>query len=226
MTLGTVKSVNITTPHEIVCYKVTPTETKEYLFFSSNKTGDPEIWVYNSSFGYVTDNDDGAGGLNFRLAVTLNAGTTYYIVLRHNYSSVGSFGFNSFYDAKVANSTYLIKNIESSKYVDIDGPGAQEWVHQWSKHTGLQEKWRIDQDSNGYYTMRSEYGAKKYVGISSTTTAEDNIKLYSSISDNTRWKIYKNASNALIVIPKSATTKVLCAPDEYQQYHRGHTIPV
>ena len=214
MTLGTNKSISITIPHKIVCYKVTPPETKEYLFFSSNKTGDPEIWVYNSSFGYVDDNDDGAGGLNFRLAITLNAGNTYYIVLRHNYSSVGSFGLNSFYDADIPYGSYYLKNAGSLGYMDIDGPGTQEWVHQWSKHTGLQEKWRIDQDSNGYYTMRSEYGAKKYVGISSTSTAEDNIKLYSSISDSTRWKIYKNASNALIVIPKSATGKVLCAPDD------------
>ena len=209
MTLGTVKSVNITTPHKIVCYKVTPTETKEYLFFSSNKTGDPEIWVYNSSFGYVTDNDDGAGGLNFRLAVTLNAGTTYYIVLRHNYSSVGSFGFNSFYDAKVANSTYLIKNIESSKYVDIDGPGAQEWVHQWSLHTSLQERWEFQKQSDGFYTIRSKYGSKKYVGVSSSSVGVDNIKLFTSISDSTKWKIYASRSGNILFEPKSASGKVL-----------------
>ena len=214
MTLGTNKSVNISIPHKIVCYKVTPTETKEYLFFSSNRTGDPEIWVYNSSFGYVNDNDDGAGSLNLRLAVTLTAGQSYYIVLRHHSANTGSYTLNTYIPVALTANALYIRNTGSACVVDIDGPGAQEWVHQWSLHSGAQAKWIIQRHSDGFFTIRSEYGAKKYLGISSTSTGTDNIKLYSNTSDNTSWRLFKNAFGELVFEPKTATGKVLFAPGD------------
>lgn len=214
MDLGTSRYISISTPHEVSCYKITPSETKEYLFFSSNSSGNPEIWIYNSYFAYVGDDDNGAGSLNFQKAITLNAGNTYYLILRHHESNSGTFRLNSYIAADIPQGSYWLRNTGSSKYMNRAGLVAQDLVHQWSRHTGSEGKWIINKESNGYYTIRSQSIFGKYVGISSTSTVEDNIKLYTSVSDNTRWKIYTNASNALLLVPKTASGRVLCAQND------------
>lgn len=54
-------------------------------------------------------------------------------------------------------------------------------------------------------------GNKKYVGISTQSTGEDNIKLYTSISNQTRWKIFADKNGQLIIEPYNAAGKVLYA---------------
>jgi len=97
--------------------------------------------------------------------------------------------------------------------MDIDGPNAQVWVHQWTYHTGIQEKWRIAKDPDGYYTIRSEYGNKYYVGISSDEVNEDNIKLFSSISDSTKWKLYISDDGQVLFESKVVEGQILCTPN-------------
>lgn len=152
--------------------------------------------------------------MNLRLAVTLTAGQSYYIVLRHHSTNTGSYTLNTYIPVALTANALYIRNTGSACVVDIDGPGAQEWVHQWSLHSGAQAKWIIQRQSDGFFTIRSEYGAKKYLGISSTSTGTDNIKLYSNTSDNTSWRLFKNAFGELVFEPKTATGKVLFAPGD------------
>ena len=67
--------------------------------------------------------------------------------------------------------------------------------------------------SDDYYTIKSQYGNKKYIGISSTAIGEDNIKLYDNVTNDTKWKIYTTSNGNLFFIPKNANGKVLYAPD-------------
>lgn len=171
------------------------------------------MWLYNSSFEYVDDNDDGAGSLNFRMAITLDAGSVYYLIVRHHYAGVGAFSLNSYSDADVSYGSYYLKNEGSSRYMDIEGPSAQEWVQQNSFHDGSYAQWTIQKQSDGYYTIRSLYGGKYYVGISEVSVNVNNIKLYSGISDSTKWKLYQNNAGSMVVEPKNATGKVLYIPN-------------
>jgi hypothetical protein len=97
--------------------------------------------------------------------------------------------------------------------VDIEGPNTQEWVQQWDFHTAPQAKWTIQKQSDGFYTIRSEYGSKLYVGVSDINIGVDNIKLYASISDATRWSVYQNAAGELVFDPKIAPGRLLYAPN-------------
>lgn len=214
LTLGETETITLSIPQKINCYSTTPTETKEYLFFSSNKTSDPELWIYDSSFIKIDDNDDGGQGLNFWLSITLTAGKTYYIVSRHHNTNVGSYSLNTFAASNIPTNIYFAKNIGSSRIIDIEGPSTQEWIHQWNFHTNSQSKWEIKKQSGGFYTLQSEYGDKKYIGISNSSVNENNIKLYKTISDSTLWKIYENYAGEMIFEPKNAVGKILFAPND------------
>lgn len=193
-------------------YKFTPTATNEYLFYSTKTSGDPKVWIYDSNLNRINVNDDGAGNSEFRLLLSLTSGKTYYIVAGHYGLSTGSYTLNIF-ENYIDNGSYYIKNRGTTRCLDVHGPGAQEWVHQWSFHYGKQCQWKLEKQADGYYTIRSEYGNKYYVGISTTTTGENNIKLYSSISDNTKWRVFQNSTGIILFEPKSATGKLLYAPN-------------
>ena len=115
--------------------------------------------------------------------------------------------------ASIENRFYRIQNVGTSQYLDIHGPNAQELVHQWTTSTGEQQKWLIQKQSDGYYTIRSQYGDNKYVGISNTNTGESNIVLSDEITDYTRWNIYVTYNNKYIFEPKMAAEKSLYAPN-------------
>ncbi len=214
LSFGCTVSENIDTAYSYICYKITPSASTEYLFFSSNRSGDPRIWLYSYTLYQMNGDDNGAFDNNFRLATDLLANQVYYIVVCNNAGITGGFDVTSYISADIdSEDAYLVENCGTSKYMDIDGPGAQEWVHQWTAHTGLQEKWTLQRQSDGYYTIRSQYDKKYYVGISSTSTGENNIKLYSSVTDSTRWKIYEDSSGEFVLEPKTATGKVLYVPN-------------
>ena len=161
----------------------------------------------------INENNDGAAYYNFRVSVRLSKGSTYYIVVDQHGSKVGKVTLNILKDATGLTGSYYIKNVGNLKYVDIEGPTTQEWVHQWDAHLDMQEKWSLIRQADGYYVIRSEYGKKYYIGVESTTTTTDNIKLYSTISDNTKWKIYKSKSEEMVLEPKTAAGKILYAPN-------------
>lgn len=210
---GDSKRVSCTAAQKAVFYRYVPASTGEYLFHSTSTSGDPKVWLYDSGLTLVGTNDNSAGNSNFRLTATLTAGHTYYIVGGQSGQKTGSYVLHLLKTATVSDAIYYIKNVGTSKYIDIVGPVAQEWVHQWTAHTGLQEKWTFQRQTDGYYTIQSQYGNRYYIGISSTATGENNIKLYSGISDNTKWKIFELSSGQLILEPKTAVGKLLYAPN-------------
>ncbi len=209
---GDTKTVSLDFPYKVSCYRFTPTSDDQQVLFSANRTGDPEVWIYNAAGILVVNNDDSAGDYNFRLLENLTLNQTYYIVAGHHGANTGSYTIYSMYE-NLINRQYYIKNVGTKMFMDIEGPGTQEWVHQWSFHYGDQIKWFIEKQSDGYYVVRSAYGSMYYMGIASTTTGVDNIKLYETVSDNTRWKIYTNKAGEFVFVPKTATNKALCAYD-------------
>lgn len=208
-------SITVTTAivSELAYFKFTPSTTQEYLFYSNNAVGDPKILVYDANQTLLGSNDDGAGNKNFRYAATLTAGQTYYLAMGHYGSNTGSYTVNILTPYSLSNGIYHLCNEGTGYYLDIHGPTAQELVHQWEFHTGEQLKWTFTKGSDGFYTIRSQYGDKKYVGISSTSVGFNNVVLLSSITDYAKWKILKDKNGNLYFEPKAATGKTLCVPD-------------
>lgn len=191
-------------------YMFKPKSTGEYLLYSSSTIGDPRVWLYDENLKSVGNNDDSAGNRNFRMVATLYAGNTYYIVVDQFGTNTGKCTMNLLKERTTLSEVCYLKNIETLQYMDVEGPGTQEWVHQWTAHLDMQEKWTIERQSDGYYTIRSRYGNKYYVGIANKTESVDNIKLYSSITDSTKWKIYELSPGVYVFEPKTAIGKILC----------------
>ena len=215
ITLNSTITINTTVKSERVFIKFTPSETKEYLFYSSNTStsGDPRVWVYDSNQTLLNGDDDGAGNKNFRYIRTLTAGETYYFELGHYDQNVGSYSVNILSAYNLSDGTCHLYNEGTEYYLDIHGPDEQELVHQWEYHAGEQLKWTFTKGSDGFYTIKSRFGDKKYVGISSSSVGINNVVLLSNISDNTKWKIYRDKAGNLVFEPKNAQGRKLYTPD-------------
>ena len=70
-----------------VYYTFTPSVTTDYVFESTGSV-DSKVYVYSSSGTELGNNDDGGNNNNFKLRISMTAGTKYYIMVRA-YSSKG-----------------------------------------------------------------------------------------------------------------------------------------
>lgn len=193
-------------------YKFTPKTSGEYMFYSTDanedEKGDPIVNLYDSDFNFIDDADDEAYNRNFRISAYLTAGEIYYLECGHYGVRTGLYLIN-ITQAVNLSGNYYFKNMGTSQYMDIHGPNAQELVHQWTFSAGNQAKWTVAKQSDGYYTIRSLYGDKKYVGVSNIYDSVENIVLYSSISDDCKWKIFRDSDGNLILETKKGQGKVL-----------------
>ncbi len=192
-------------------FKFVPTHTMQYLFFSSNyaEGGNPEIYLYNSSLTYINSNGGILKDNNFRLVITLNAGQTYYIAARNYDNGYGAYTLNTYWSASVPTDIYCIKNIGTQKYVEIQDHDEPDLISQTIFSGSSDEQWTIQRLSDGYYTIRSNYEGNKYIGVSNLLTNSNNIKLYSSIADNTKWNIFCLDDGTLLFEPKMLPGYVL-----------------
>ncbi|MCD7715707.1 MAG: Ig-like domain-containing protein [Lachnospiraceae bacterium] len=93
MTAGTSQTATITSGGAYMYFKIVPTESATYTFYTSD-TEDTCGYLYDASKELLKENDDSEEDedLNFRITYTLTAGATYYLAVRY-YSSynVGTF---------------------------------------------------------------------------------------------------------------------------------------
>jgi len=94
MNLSTTYTVNIVSGGQIVYYRFTPTLAGTYVFASTGNR-DTVGTLYNSSYGFLTEDDDSGTDSNFRFSRYLNASTTYYLAVKlYVSSSTGSFSIS------------------------------------------------------------------------------------------------------------------------------------
>lgn len=198
-------------------FKFIPPVDGVYLFYSSNAGlgSDPYLRVYNASQSQIDSNDDTGGNYNFSLSITLTGGATYNIGVKHAGMEIGSFYLKVLIAAtNISVSEGHLKNVGSLRYVDIHGPEEQELVHQSRYHAEAHARWTIEKQSDGYYTIRSAYGNRYYVGISDTELGTNNVVLCPALSNYTSWRIYAKSTGELFIEPKSAPGKVLFVPND------------
>lgn len=96
----------------------------------------------------------------------------------------------------VSDGKYYIQNVDSSNFVDIDGPSTAEGtlIHQWRYHHDDQAKWILNYVSSGYYTIKSPYSGK-YISVKGASNyAGASIEQVTSINSASKWKITKTLS--------------------------------
>lgn len=216
--LGYPASLSTASVNEFRYFKFTPTITASYVIQSSDSSGDPIVWLYDNNYEVIGKDDDTGDGWNFRYTKSLTAGRTYYIAAGHAASKTGQYDITVLkpaIQANVENGFYYIWNRGAALYLDIHGPSEQKYIHQWTMHSQESEKWLVQLQSDGYWTLRSQYGDNLYVGVSNANSGENNVQLFSGISDQTRWNLYVDYEGTYIFEPKFALGKVMYAPNSY-----------
>ena len=79
---GVTRTATITAAGQYAYFSFVPSGSGTYVFESTNTSGDPYGYLYDSSWNVLASNDDGAGNSNFRISYVLTAGTTYYFGVR------------------------------------------------------------------------------------------------------------------------------------------------
>ena len=121
--------------------------------------------------------------------------------------------FNTAKDPNLATAVYYIKNSGTGYYTAIHGPTAESFVHQFTLGAGLEQRWTISKQNDGYYTIKSKYGAEKYIGVTGNASGTDNVQLFSTVSDSTRWKVFTKSGGDVLLEPKTAAGMIVWAPN-------------
>lgn len=211
--LGVATTANIGKRYMVECYALTAPITNYYMLHSYAGSGNPMIWIYRDDLTFLYSRNGNGGGDNFHADIYLTANTTYYIIIGHQGNAMGNCTFAAVMPTYINEYIYNVKNTYSDMILDIHGPGEQEKAHQWPSHTDSQGQWRITQEDDGTYTIRSLYGNQYYLGVSGSAVGVDNIILLPTASNNTRWNIYETEAHTLLFEPASLPGKVLYAPD-------------
>lgn len=75
---------------------ITPSISGTLTFWSSNNSGDPYGFIYNSNGQQIAANDDSGGNRNFRISINVTAGTQYRLYCG-SYSGSPSYTWNCTY---------------------------------------------------------------------------------------------------------------------------------
>ena len=191
-------------------YKFTAPTTGKYLFISNN-TFTPYSWLYDSGLNYLTEDGSSVSNTGFILSYTLEEDETYYIVAGQYSDESGTTSFRCLKEVTSFSDTVYLRNFQSQLYMEAESITELDWVSQGKMDELTTEKWQISKTSSGYFSVRSNYGANKYLGVASLLTGTNNIRLYSNASDNTLWKIYEDAYHCLVFVPKGNETLALCS---------------
>lgn len=225
---GNSYTININTSYSVKFYRFTaPAQEGTYIFQSTLDGGDAKIWIYDYSLSLIAQDDNSGGGSRFRAEVSMTAGTACYIMVGHSgNTTTGTYCFTPLMEITNVSGINHLENIGTGRYLDIHGPEAQELAHQWSLHTGAQQRWEFEKQTNGYYTIRSQYGDERYLAVSNTNSGVNNVVLLDlpdddfldndSADNKALWKIYGNSNGELLIEPKTAPGKVLYVPNMSQ----------
>ena len=183
------------------------TNVNFHTFFLAlpSKCSDTATFNWNSSdySGTLTVNSLCDMGLYIGLYGIKNGSTNIYIT--------DSIDFRSILEEDVV----YIQNKYSEKYATILGPSTDEGkiIHQYEYHEGTQIQWIIERDSyNPEYVLFKSLFSNKYMGVSPTNSNE--IRQYSTIGDNTLWKIVELDNSSYKIINKAYENsgRVLATP--------------
>ena len=128
----------------------------------------------------------------------------------------------------VSDGTYYFQNAKSLRYMDIENQAMQNGttIHQWSFHGGATSRWKIEMQTDGYYTICSLHSGSTpyYLGIENDSTADGaRVVLRSGpITDGMKWFFFMERTGSWIIYPKvGGTTRALAVEYQYYQEELG-----
>lgn len=80
--------------NEVKLIEFSPTVSGNYSFNTSNNTGDPFLYLYDSNFYELDNDDDSLGNRNSTVTNYLTAGKTYYVLAKCYSNTTGSYSIN------------------------------------------------------------------------------------------------------------------------------------
>ena len=189
---------------EVVCW-TTNLNFHTYFLALPSKYSDAAAFNWNSEdyTASLTVNKFTDMGLYIGLYDVTNGSTSIYITDPINFRTL------------LEEDVVYIQNKYSEKYATILGPSTDEGkiIHQYEYHEGTQIQWMIERDSyNPEYVLFKSLFSNKYMGVSPTNSNE--IRQYSTIGDNTLWKIVELGNGSYTIINKAYENsgRVLATP--------------
>lgn len=118
----------------------------------------------------------------------------------------------------VPNGAYYLRNKETNRYLDIEGPSTDSGadIHQWQFYGHNSQKWVIELQQDGYYTIKSIYSSL-YLTVENNSSAQNARITQASGGTATgqRWKFTKLGTGGYKIGAKcgESTDKCLAVGD-------------
>ena len=157
----------------------------------------------NQGVTWTSSNTDVAT-VNSSGVITGVAAGTSVITVKSMYNTNWSCIF-SIHVSAVPNGTYFIKNRETDRYLDIEGPSmaGNATIHQWDYYGHDSQKWIFELKDDGYYTIKSVYSGL-YLSVKDDSAEQNAAVIQHSGGGGLgqRWKIKKISCGAYIISAK------------------------
>lgn len=115
----------------------------------------------------------------------------------------------------IANGIYYFKNAGTAKYMDIEGPSAENGaqIHQWDLHGDTSQRWEISYVSGDDYSIRSVYSGR-YLSVANNSTGQDAAMVQNPFDwlDGQLFQFERTAAGNIKITPRTgqANNRVLC----------------
>lgn len=137
-----------------------------------------------------------------------------YTIIKVTHRPTGKiYKFTVVIDQLVTNGFYQIRNVDSEKYIELEGPSTSDgtYIQQGEFYTNTYAKWNFIYSGLGYYYIKSAY-SNKYLSVCNPITSSSlAIIQTSSSSDACKWKISVTNDGNYIFVSKM-TEKVISLP--------------
>lgn len=164
-------------------------------------------WTINQTVSWSTSSEATVNSTGTVTGVSPTNGDTITVTAKkvvNGYSRTVSY---KLVVTEIPNGTYSIKNKETARYVDIEGPtmAAGTLIHQYAFHGGSSQRWIFSHLGDGTYSIRSAYHSSYYMGVKDNSTDNDAavVLCSGSITNGMKWKVIKSNHNAYKIIPKT-----------------------
>ncbi len=140
-------------------------------------------------------------------------------------------GFSLHVVSGLSDGDYYIQNAKSLRYMDIENQAMQNGttIHQWSFHGGATSRWKIEMQTDGYYTIRSIHSGSTpyYLGVENDSGADGaRVVLRSgAITDGMKWSFSITNTGSYKITPKVGGAGRILAV-EYQYYQEDLGIDI
>lgn len=223
-------------------YKFVPQTSGNYDIFTSERTGDPYLFLFDSNGNKLKEDDDGLGNLNSLITYYLSSNNTYYIAVKGYNGNVvdcklkvtpsiinrGSISLNQSFNVTVGSYTNVYEFIapytDRFDFYTYDKTSGDPYLELYDAN---RNKLTYNDDGNGDRNSLMTYnlvaGQKYYIHARSYNTNSTSYKLNVRLSTAERTDIYTSLSVSAIVENSPNQVKVYKFTAAESRYYTAYT---